>query len=150
MRAVFGGQPALVDLATVTARLPPRTPAEPFVLSGDPEPFALAAEAALIAAIDALAPPAAALLVPHVSRLGTARRLSAHAGLPVFTGGFTAHGNLGAASLLVALHRLRREGLRSTGAVAEHVVLASAGGGLSFGAALWRLAPADSGASSGD
>jgi len=158
--AVIGGQPAHVDLATVRAHLPPRTPAEPFVLGGDPEPFARAAEAALTASIDSLdsldsldaldsidsiasiasAPiPGSSVLVPHVSRLGTARRLAAHAGLPFFAAGFSGHGNLGAASLLVAMHLLRKESLRSPGSVAEHVLLASAGGGLSFGAAWWRL-----------
>ncbi len=142
VRAVFGAAPALVDLATVTARLPPVEPPEPFVLSGDPAPFSAAAESALIAALDALSPPPDALVVPHVSRLPTAHRLAAHAApRAVFTDGFVAHGSLGAASLLVALDLLHQRS-PSTPDRAHHVVLTSAGGGLSYGAALWRLAPA--------
>jgi len=142
LRAAIGGEPRHVDLATVAARLPPATPSEPFALSGDPEPFARAAESALGAAINALPDrPADTLLVPHVSRLATARRLAAATGLACFTAGFTAHGNLGAASLLVALHLIRAQRLRSPSPLAQHVLLASAGGGLSYGAALWRFAP---------
>jgi len=134
VRATFGGLPALVDLATVTARLPP-TGAEPFTLSGDPEPFAAAAEVALAASLEALAPAPGSLLVPHVSRLATARRLGARFALEVFADGFIGHGNLGAASLITALHLLRsRPG-------PTMLALASAGGGLSFGGALWRLCP---------
>lgn len=133
VRAAFGGLPALVDRATVTARLPPSTPPEPFTLSGDPEPFAAAAEAALAASLEALAPPPGSLLVPHVARLATAHRLGARFGLAPFVEGFVAHGNLGAASLITALHLLRaRPG-------PHMLALASAGGGLSFGGALWKL-----------
>lgn len=138
VRAAFGAAPQLVDSATVRARLPPAVPPEDFVLSGDPEPFALATEAALLSAIESVAPPPDALLVPHVGRLATAHRLASRTGLDVYTDGFTRHGNLGAASLITALHMLIGA-LRSGRPVAQHVVLASAGGGLSFGAALWRL-----------
>lgn len=130
VRAVFGGQPELVELATVSARLPP-TGDEAFTLAGDPERFASAAEAALVAGLEALRPASGALLVPHVARLATARRLAARFDLPLFADGFIAHGNLGAASLLTALHLLRsRPG-------PTMLALASAGGGLSFGGALW-------------
>ena len=136
VRAVFGGEPALVDLATVTTPMPPAAGHAPYVLSGDPEPFAVAAEAALAASIAALAPPPGCLLVPHIGRLATARRLADQTSLALFVDGFVAHGNVGAASLLLALHLLR---------IAPHrpniVALVSAGGGLSFGGALWRLEP---------
>lgn len=130
VRAVMGGAPAHVDLATVRAPLPP-TDLTSFVLSGDPEPFANAAEAALEAALHAL-DPSAATLVPHVGRITTARRLGDRFDRPLFVDGFTQHGNLGAASLLTALHLARAS-------MSGDLALASAGGGLSYGAALWRL-----------
>ncbi len=131
LRAVMGGAPAHVDLATVRAPLPP-VDLTSFVLSGDPEPFAHAAEAALVAALNAL-DPSDALIAPHVGRITTAHRLGQRFDRPVFVDGFTQHGNLGAASLITALHLLSRR------AEPALVALASAGGGLSYGAALWRL-----------
>ena len=134
LRAVMGGAPAHVDLATVRAPLPP-TALDTFVLSGDPEPFAIAAETALEAALRALdlsAPDT--VVVPHVGRITTARRLGQRFDRPVFVEGFTRHGNLGAASLLTALHLLSSRPEPATFA------LASAGGGLSYGAASWHHA----------
>lgn len=132
VRAVMGGAPAHVDLATVRAALPP-TALDTFVLSGDPEPFAIAAEAALVAALHTLSVPSQATIVPHVGRVTTAHRLGARFDRPIFVDGFTQHGNLGAASLLTALHLLSQR------AEPALLALASAGGGLSYGAALWSL-----------
>lgn len=137
VRAVLGGRPALVELATVRAGLPPRD-GEAFVLGGDPELFARAADEALIDALAALHEvdplPADTLIVPHVSRAATARRLGERVRRPVYSEGFAAHGSLGAASLMVALHRL--------GSRPGPLALVSAGGGLSYGGVLWQLARA--------
>lgn len=131
-RAVFGGRPALVDLATVGAALPPRE-GEAFTLGGDAESFARAAEEALGHALEALGPlPDEACIAAHVARAATARRIAERWDRTVYDDGFVAHGSLGAASLMVALHGLR-------GARRGPVALVSSGGGLSYGGVLWDL-----------
>jgi len=143
-RAVFGGAPSLVDLATVPDLLPPSTEvmardaATRFRLDGDPEAFSEAAEAALGIALDALL--AGALptreptaLVVQTGRASCARRVAARAGHEPYLDVLENHGNLGAGTLLVALHSLRRSPEIS------RVLLVSAGGGLSFGAASLRV-----------
>lgn len=135
VRAVFGGAPDRVDLATVQGALPP-TSLDPsaWALSGDPTAFAEAAEAALLAALTALEPPASATIVVHTSRAATARRVAGAFGRAPYLGVLENHGNLGAPTLLAALDRLRRE------QATHDVALVSAGGGLSFGAALFGMA----------
>ncbi|MFO0746202.1 MAG: hypothetical protein U1F43_11085 [Myxococcota bacterium] len=127
VKALFGGRPALADLATVRAELPGR--GEPLVLGGDPAAFGDAAEAALKEAWAALAAPDDATVIIQTGRAGTARRVHARAELA----SLARHGNIGAASALVAWCELAPDAARS-------VAFASAGGGLSFGALWWREA----------
>jgi len=122
-RAVFGGRPAHADLATVHAELP--SPSGPMTLGGDPLAFGEAAAAALATAYEALAVPADTRLVVHTGRAAVARAIRADAD----TASLARHGNIGAASCLVAL----LEGDAHTTA------LLSAGGGLSFGGLIWNL-----------
>lgn len=125
VRAVFGGRPALVDLASVPVALPP-TDAEPaWHLAGDPVAFAAAAEQGLsdaIVALDLEGP-----IVVQTARVPTALAV---AGDRAWLDLLRAHGNLGAATPGVALHL----GAGRPGTV----VLASAGGGLSYGAVGWE------------
>lgn len=129
VRAVFGGEGAHVDLATVPASLPPRSlnDAE-WSLSGDPSRFAELAEAALSLALRELDAPDEGTLVVHTGRAATARRVAGERAPYLL--GLEQHGNLGAPSLLVALHRLLHEREPAP------FTLVSAGGGLSYGAAL--------------
>lgn len=136
VRALFGGAPDLVDLATVPATLPLAALApDTFQLRGDPETFSAAAEDALGLALDALAPPADAWVVVHTGRAATARRVASRVGREPFLDVLTKRGNVGAATLFVALDLLRAD------ASCSQVALVSAGGGLSFGAALLRMRP---------
>ncbi|MBK8592662.1 MAG: hypothetical protein IPN77_26810 [Sandaracinaceae bacterium] len=146
-RAVFGGAPSLVDLATVPDLLPPsadvmaRDVESRFRLDGDPEAFSEAAEAALGIALDALlagvlsSSDQPTALVVQTGRASCARRVAARAGHEPYLGVLENHGNLGAGTLLVALHALSRSPEIS------RVLLVSAGGGLSFGAASLRMRP---------
>ena len=66
----------------------------------------------------------------HTSRAATARRVALKHGAEPYLRVLREHGNLGAPTLLAALHFLREEGETAP------IVLVSAGGGLSYGAAL--------------
>ena len=126
VRAVFGGRPEHVDLASVPATLP----AQSFVdddwkLSGDPVAFAAVAEAGLREAIAALGVTEGPI-VAQTARVPTA---VAVAGARAWLDLLREHGNLGAATPGAALHF----GAGRPGTV----VLASAGGGLSYGALAW-------------
>lgn len=124
--AVVGGAPALADLSTVHRELPDGD--GPMTLGGDPAAFSEATGEGLRLALASIEAPSEALGVIH-ARADTARRLWAEPYLEVL-----AHqGMLGVASLPTALGRLwaaKRSG---------PVVLATAGGGLGFGAAVWTL-----------
>lgn len=139
VRAVLGGAPAHHELATVSAPLPPRG-GEAFTFSGDVERFAPAQEDALRGVAAALAAPADALvLVSGPAHLGArvaggARRWSAS---------LWAHGQVGAASLLVGMVEARAAGERGL------LALLSAGGGIGFAGALWQLEPRGDGHAAG-
>lgn len=126
-RATFGGRPHLADLGTVATPMPPE-PGATFVLGGDPVAFGDAAADALATAYQALAVEPGTRTVVTTTRRSVALAVSSDAWLD----GLARHGHLGAATPLVALALL--------GASAGTSALVSAGGGLSFGAVLWREA----------
>lgn len=126
-RAVFGGEPDLCDLSTVVRELP--FGEEPLTLTGDPHRFSDATRAGLQAALDALPIPARCTVALH-ARADVARALTEEPWLA----SLATHGMLGVASLPTALIELRAAGTTGT------IALASAGGGLGFGAALWEEA----------
>lgn len=126
VRAVFGGRPDLVDLASVPVALPPGGPSEVWRLAGDPVAFAKAAERGLTEAIAALGIDGTPIVV-QTARAPTALAV---AGDRAWLALLRSEGNLGAATPGVALHR----GAGRPG----RVVLASAGGGLSYGAIGWE------------
>lgn len=127
VRAVLGGDPSHADLSTVLRELPHGD--GPFTLGGDPQAFADATRAALESAVHALRAPVGLPWIVH-GRADTARALCDAPWLHTLA----AHGMLGVASLPTALIELAASG--HTGPVA----LATAGGGLGYGAAIWELA----------
>ncbi len=140
--AAFGGDGKNHDLATVPGRLPPRDgTATSWVLAGDPVEFSRRIEAALSQALEralarSLGPPSLTLI--HSAQRATSRRLFTAASTPgrLFTSTLERRGNLGAASVLVAMHEARAEGLLTRGA---RLAIASAGGGPSWGGATWTV-----------
>lgn len=125
VRAIFGGEPSLCDLSTVPRELPSGT--QPMSLAGDPQVFSDATRQGLRVALEALAPPPEAIVALH-ARADVARSLTSEPWLATLA----AHGMLGVASLPTALVELRERGRSGL------IGLATAGGGLGFGAALWE------------
>lgn len=140
--AAFGGDGENHHLATVLGTMPPRTlDRAVWTLTGDPEEFSKRIEAVLgeamgyaMGACDG--EPTLALV--HAARRGVCHRVAAAAKVkaPVFTASLERHGNLGAASVVVALHEARAAGLLTNHAT---VAIASAGGGPSWGGAVWTV-----------
>lgn len=138
--AFFGGDGSLHNAVTVPAALPPQT-FEPAAwhLCGEPERFAAAAEKALgLALCDAVAcaPEKPQLHLVHAGQRSICQRVSTAAGgaARLWLETLAQHGNLGAASIAVALHETRRAGVLHPGTVAA---LASVGGGVSWGGLIW-------------
>jgi 3-oxoacyl-[acyl-carrier-protein] synthase III len=127
LRGVLGGDPSGADFATVRRELPHGM--GPFDQTLLAEEFAEATERGIAASLDALEAPTDMLHAIHARR-DVAERLRQHLWLETLRN----HGMVGAASSLIALAELRAQP-QST----RSVVLAGAGGGVGFGAALWQL-----------
>lgn len=138
--ALFGGDGALVDLASVPARLPPKSfQADDWFLTGNPERFGVEAERALLLAADRLSStldgrPDACIV--HAGQASVCRRVAEamKSADSVWLQSLARHGNVGAASLAVALHDARAEGFVAEG---KRIAIASVGGGLSWAGLLW-------------
>ena len=126
VRAVVGGDPAWCDVGTVARELPDGD--GPWTLGGDPAAFGEATRAGLSSAVAALDAPPDARWALH-ARADVARALVEDP----FLDTLTTRGMLGVASLPTALLALRAGGHRGP------IALATAGGGLGYGAALWGL-----------
>ena len=138
--ALFGGDGALGELTSVPARLPPTAlDASEWQLTGNPERFGIEAERALMNAarrLHGVREDGFDACIVHAGQASICRRVAAEvgAGDRVWLESLARHGNVGAASLAVALHEARAAGFVKSG---MRLALASVGGGISWAGLSW-------------
>ena len=140
--AGFDGDGAFHHLATVNGEMPPITlERSAWTISGDPAAFSAVTERALVDAMkhaDVASPlDGHAVHLVHAGRREACQRVSESAAkrASLWSQTLEQHGSLGAASVAIAIHELLEAKALPSG---ETLAIVSAGGGPSWGYALWR------------